>query len=329
MAGAKFRPQYRRLLFIDAEIRKGGCPNCSALGTAWEVSYKTIRRDIEYLRDQLGAPVEYDAARHGYRYADRNWYLPSVALSEGDLLAMLLGSQALALYEGTPVAAELKAIFSRLAGLLPEKISLPPELVYERFSFAGAPTRPVEVAVWKAVVRAVMHQRVLEVVYQSMGKGGPRPRRLRPLHVANIEGDWYLLAEEEGRDGILQFALSRIRSADVAEEVFEPPRGFHARSILEHRVGKFVVGNRRAETEVRLLFRKDMAPFVREKQWHRRQKLQTRRDGAVALTLPVSEARLIIPWVLSFGAAVKVLGPADLRREVAASLAEAAGRYRP
>jgi proteasome accessory factor B len=327
VAGSKFRPQVRRLLFIDAEIRKGGFPNCSALGRAWEVSYKTIRRDVEYLRDQMGAPIEYDAARHGYAYADRNWYLPSVSLSEGDLLAMLLGAQALAAYEGTPVAGELQGIFTRLAGLLPDTISLPPELVFERFSFAGPPSRPVDVVVWKAVVRGVMHRRELEITYRSAGGPAPRRRRLRPLHVANIEGDWYVLAVEEGRSGVRQFALSRIRDAEVTDAPFEPPRGFSARSLLEHRVGKFVVGHGRAEQPVRLLFRADTAGTIRERRWHRRQRIEPRRDGALVLTLPVSDARILVPWVLGFGDAVRVLGPAALRREVAAALRAAAAQY--
>ena len=54
----KFKPQYRRLLFIDRKVRDGSYPNCPSLAREWEVSVKTIQRDIDYLRDELGAPLE-------------------------------------------------------------------------------------------------------------------------------------------------------------------------------------------------------------------------------------------------------------------------------
>ncbi len=78
MSAPKFKPQYRRLLFIDGEIRKGKYPNCTGLAREWEVSPRTVQRDIDYLRWELGAPMEYDAIRHGFHYTDRSWFLPSV-----------------------------------------------------------------------------------------------------------------------------------------------------------------------------------------------------------------------------------------------------------
>ena len=61
---AKFKPQYRRLLFIDKKLREGTYPNCTSLAAGWEVSTKTILRDIAYLTDSLQAPIEYCHAPH-------------------------------------------------------------------------------------------------------------------------------------------------------------------------------------------------------------------------------------------------------------------------
>jgi len=52
----KFKPQYRRLMFIDRKVREGKYPNCAKMGQEWEVSSKTIQRDIDYMRDELDAP---------------------------------------------------------------------------------------------------------------------------------------------------------------------------------------------------------------------------------------------------------------------------------
>ena len=58
-----FRPLLRRLLSIDSEIRSGRMPNCTSLARAEEVSRRTILRDIDYLRDELRAPIEYDPVK--------------------------------------------------------------------------------------------------------------------------------------------------------------------------------------------------------------------------------------------------------------------------
>jgi predicted DNA-binding transcriptional regulator YafY len=154
---AKFKPQYRRLLYIDRKIREGRFPNCSSLAEAWETSTRTILRDLEYLKDELGAPIEYEPIKRGFFYSDPSWFLPSVMLSEGDLLALLIGQQALTMYRGTPMAGELERIFGKLAELLPDKIAIGPEFMQARVSFFNPPSRPIDPETWRVVLRALMH----------------------------------------------------------------------------------------------------------------------------------------------------------------------------
>ena len=68
---AKAKPQLLRLVFIDERIstgmRTGRYPNCRTLAAAYEgVSAKTIQRDLDYMKWQLGAPLAYDADANGY-----------------------------------------------------------------------------------------------------------------------------------------------------------------------------------------------------------------------------------------------------------------------
>ena len=143
MGMAKFKPQYRRLQFIDRIIRQGQHPNSSSLAKSWEVSPRTIQRDIDYMKDVLDAPIEYDAAKHGFYYSDESWFIPSVIVGEGELLALLIGTQVARMFEGTPVADELSHIYEKLSALLPDKVTLAPELVFNKFSFTHAPSRRI------------------------------------------------------------------------------------------------------------------------------------------------------------------------------------------
>ena len=323
MGGDKFKPQYQRLLFVDREIREGRFPSCATIARKWEVSAKTIQRDVDYLKYDMKAPIEYDKARHGLYYGDKTWFLPAVLLNEGDILALLIGSQALAMYKGTPVAGELKSIYSRLAQLLPEKISVAPELIFNRFSFHGDPARPISADIWKTLIRAVVNQRVTRIEYASPRSSQPKEHTIHPLHLANIEGDWYILAFETKWEDIAQFAVSRIKLAELTQATFVPPSTFDVETLMKDRFGKFIHTDGGKRISVRLLFKPEIASSISERIWHPRQVLKYRQNGSLELTIPVRDLRDILPWVLSYGSAVRVLSPSSLRRLVSDELRRA------
>jgi len=320
MSGAKFKPQYKRLLFIDKMIRAGEYPSCASLSAEWEVSAKTIQRDIDYLKYEMDAPIEYDKSRHGLYYGDKTWFLPAVMLSEGDILALLVGTQALDLYKGTPVADELKSIYTRLAQLLPGKISIAPELIFNRFSFHGTPSRPISGDIWKTLIRGVLSQRVLKMQYASPRSAQPKEHTVHPLHVTNIEGDWYVLAFDDRWKDVAQFAVSRIMKGELMDETFVVPKGFDANCLMKDRFGKFVHTDGGHQIMVRLLFKQKIALSIAERTWHPKQKLKWRRNGQLELEFPVKALWDIVPWILSHGATVRPLAPVKLRATIRAEL---------
>jgi len=325
MAGSKFKPQYRRLLFIDAQIRGGKFPSCATLGAKYEVSAKTIQRDVDYLKDELDAPIEYDAIRHGLYYRDKTWFLPAILMSEGDILALLVGTQALEMYKGTPVAGELKSIYAKLAQLLPEKISMAPELIFSRFTFSGAPARPILAEVWKRVIRGLLHQRVTTIEYASPRSDQFKVHTIHPLHMANIEGEWYVLAHEKRWGDIAQFAVSRIRKVELQELTFTPPKGFDAGKMMENRFGKFIhTGGGGKTVQVKIQFSSEVATYISERAWHPKQKITWRKDKGLVLEFPVVDVRDIVPWVLSCGLHIRRLEPKSLRDEIAEAVKQLA-----
>ena len=312
----KFKPQYKRLLFIDRKIRTGAYPNCSSLAEEWETSTRTMQRDIDYLKYELDAPIGYDPVKHGFYYSDPTWFLPSVMLSEGDLLAVLIGKQAMNMYEGTPVAEDLQRIYAKLAELLPESISIGPEIIENRFSFFNPPARRVDPDIWRVVLRSLLHQRVLVMQYRSAGAQKARAHEIHPYHVVNLEGDWYVLAYEERWDDLRQFALSRIKEARVTDRGFKVADDFDATEAMKHRFGRHMHAGTRKTVLVRLLVDKTLASFMREKCWHPRQVMLERSGGRVELRIPVADTRDIEPWILSLAEHVKVLAPTKLRASV-------------
>jgi hypothetical protein len=52
-------------------------------------------QELEFLRDQLNAPIVYDRVRNVYRYSDHTFSLPSMVLTEGELFALCIAETAL------------------------------------------------------------------------------------------------------------------------------------------------------------------------------------------------------------------------------------------
>jgi predicted DNA-binding transcriptional regulator YafY len=91
-----------RLLQIDSLLRTAQRQTTATIAEALEVSERTIRSDLAFLRDRFNAPLEY-SPKQGHHYTDPEWRLPSISLSQGELFALTLGARMLEAYAGLPM----------------------------------------------------------------------------------------------------------------------------------------------------------------------------------------------------------------------------------
>src|SRR5204863_6264221 len=82
------RPPLERMLRIHQALQSAKRPNASTLARELEVNPKSIHRDIEFMRDRLDLPIEYDSHRFGYFYTEEVSAFPTVQITEGELFAL-------------------------------------------------------------------------------------------------------------------------------------------------------------------------------------------------------------------------------------------------
>jgi len=186
-------------------------------------------------------------------------------------------------------------------------------LIFNRFSFHAAPARPINADIWKTLIRGTLNQRATWIEYASPRSKQPKEHIIHPLHMVNIEGDWYILAFETRWEDIAQFAVSRIKKAELTTDTYTVPKGFDIDRIMKDRFGKFIHTIEGKSIIIRLRFSANIASRIAECVWHPKQKMKWHRNGSLDLSLPVPELSDAVPWILSFGSAVRVLGPASLR----------------
>ncbi|MFH0802835.1 MAG: WYL domain-containing protein, partial [bacterium] len=255
----------RRLLEIDQEIRKGNFPNARSLADKLEVHPRTILRNIEHLRDQWRAPLEYDRKRKGYYYTDPNYFLPAVQLTEGELLAVFVAEKALKELQGTPYEPLIRSAVSKLARFLPESVSVNLRELSDACDFNLGPVREVEAVLFRDLEEAVCHQKQVRITYHANEKDEITVRVVDPYHLSNLKGDWYLIAFCHLRGKMRHFALSRIKKHEFTGKSFEKPDSFKLKEYLGDAMGIELT----AETfDVAIKFDTHQARWIREKVWH-------------------------------------------------------------
>src|SRR5450631_1431535 len=118
------RPPLERMLRIHQALQAGGFPNATKLARQVEVSTKTIHRDIEFMRDRLNLPIEYDPSHTGYRYTGEVSSFPTMQITEGEIFALVVAEKALQQYRGTSFEKPLLSAIRKMEQALPDTISL-------------------------------------------------------------------------------------------------------------------------------------------------------------------------------------------------------------
>jgi predicted DNA-binding transcriptional regulator YafY len=104
---------YERFIWFDSQVRAKKYPNTTALANQFEVSTKTAQRDIDFMRDRLLCPLDYDPGEKGYYYENDTFTLPMVYLTSGELSSLLMARKILQDVSGGSLGDEISTILQR------------------------------------------------------------------------------------------------------------------------------------------------------------------------------------------------------------------------
>lgn len=304
--------------YIISELQSGKYPNCTTLAEKLEVSTKTIQRDIEYMKFQMDAPIEYDSSQKGYYFTHQNWFLPQVFLSEAEREAMAIAGKILEQYSGLPAYDDVKTAFEKFFSYLPkEDAALRAENAL--FSFEPPPSSSVDREVFRSVQEAAKEQKKLRILYYTAYRNEQTERIVHPYHLRESMGTWYLIAYCEMRQQVLTFAMNRIQVAEQLNENFTVREDFNLEEFLKT---AFLMFKGKQCYKVRICFSPYQARWMRERQWHPTQQVEEQPDGSLVLSFEVENLEAVRFWVLKYGAEAEVLEPEELRQLIRQELSK-------
>ena len=326
MANRSQMSRYRDIEKILSKARRSGQRvTAEQLAKETGVSVRTIYRDMDALRDDFGAPIDYDESKKTYLLR-QEWTFQELKLSEAELLQLAVASQMAREYRGTPIARNLKSLFRKLDESLNGTVSFSGGFDPQHISFYSMPPRALRDGVWEGVVKAVRQGKRIRFRYQGFGYEKAVEIQADPLHVACREGDWYMVAKRQDKPHPFIYAMSRIHKVALlpvnAEMLMFDPEAFFRGST-----GRFVPMDGKSVV-AKIRFEKDVAEFITEREWHPDQQVKPHKDGRVTLTRPFGDLLEARRWALTWGSAAKVMSPKELAEDVAAEARKVAKVYR-
>lgn len=317
---------YHKLNLLRELIAQGDYPNVSRLAEQMEVSPRTVKRYLDYLREQ-NAPLGNDRKRGGYYFTDPFWQLPPMKLSEGDLLAFFIAEQALKSTGQTAEAAQLRKSLSRLASFLPNEVSINLTALAAGISFQHQPFATVAPETLMLLTTAAVNLQTVEFDYYSPHRREPSSRKANVLLLHNFAGDWFAVCFDHLRNDKRDFHAGRMKNVRLINQYFESPKNWNADEYLKTGFSMMRGGKL---TAVEIVFNDFRAQWIREREFfHPDETREELPDGGLRLKFQVGEQGLeaVARFCLTYAGDCQAVKPLKLRIIIKDKLETALSQY--
>lgn len=261
----------------------------------------------------LGWPIKFDRRKKGYFIDGNVQNLARFGVEEEDLFGLLVLQPVVDQYEGTPIGTQLERTFHKLKEQMGAELEVAPDELSQAMSIKDTSIPKQDLNTLRLIMQAVQQCRFIDMVY-TVPDREPEQYRLAPIHCSSINGSWYLYGQHKKSGGeIRNFKLTRITDVVIDQKAKPFPR--QQFDIEDHTDWGIIKSGKLTDVEVR--FRPKVAQFIKEKVWHRSQKIDYYDDGYLRLRLKLhSSFHEFEAWLRSWGAMCEVIKPKSLRKDM-------------
>ncbi len=315
-----------RLFRITSLLREAKKIRFTEMLDRLDVSPATLKRDLKYLRENLGTPIHYDAFERAYQM-DTNGHkgkreIPGFWFDESELLALAFACRLLEeLDPHQQLAPRLRLVIERLTASLPKDAWQGDWMDRIRLFMPGR--REVSSQIFDAASAAVLQRRRLRIRYFTRSRDVRSDREVSPQRLI-FQKAWYLDAHCHKVDALRRFSLDAIESATVLDESTFDIDLARLEQMFDGTYGAFAGEPTRWAT---LLFSPVAARWVAQETWHPLQRSRTMADGRLELLVPYRETTELVMDVLRHGDQVEVVGDDDLVRAIRERVRALSRRY--
>ncbi len=296
-------------------------------------SISSLEKDIQRMREDHDAPIEYCKRANGYYYSDPQFRLLKLMLTPDDMAAMEQAREVLAATQGASVANELDNALQRVRQSL--------DIIREVKSDTG-PTRRVVYVEEKilggnrhyvpVLIRAVNQNRQVAFRYSkhenpTLDTERPKLRILHPILLREVADSWYVIGYDAASGREKTFALDRMSDLELLDDPCDVPEAIRSNvgELFEHIYG--ITDSSGPVEEIVLQFSPLFGRYVKAKPIHQTQEVLRDTDDECIVRLRLAPNRDLLMHLRSYGEHLTVLQPASLADDLVESLRATLARY--
>ncbi len=218
--------QLDRLDRLIATLRARGTATMAELASELAVTPRTIRRDVERLRER-GLDIEGERGRGGGIRLARQARLPPIQLSEDEVVALYLSVALLDRLPDMPFGARSAPALTKVVASLPDGRRRALRSLVKRV-IVGPPAGsaaletvvPMPATLLVCVEHALSERRCLSFRYTDI-RGAHTERLVEPHGLLCRPPVWYMITHDRRREAPRVFRLDRIEDPVVGEATFQ------------------------------------------------------------------------------------------------------------
>ena len=209
--------QLERIYKLDRLLRRKQSPTKREILQYFEISPAQFKRDLDFMRDRLGASITFEAGSGGYRYSSAEFNLPGLWFSEPEVYSMLLMHALLDQLQHGILRDQLEPFQEKLRSIL-GKARSGADSILDRMHVTVFPQRPANPEHFQVICDSTLRRRKLRMRYYSRSRGRENERVVSPICVLYYRGNWYLDAWCHEKQDRRRFAIDAVRLVSVLDE---------------------------------------------------------------------------------------------------------------
>jgi predicted DNA-binding transcriptional regulator YafY len=297
-----------------------------------EISPATFKRDLEYLRSELNAPIVWCAAERAYslrpdvQAGQVRQTIPGTWFDHGELLALIAIQQILDQIEPRLLQDVLHPLRKRTASLLSGAGEQGDQLAaaLSRIKVLPMQRRSVDDVVFERVVAALVQRKKLELVSVHRQTQQCTRRIVSPQRIVSYRDNWYLDAWCHLRESLRTFSLDTLTEVHATDQTADE---MESDSLDQQLASSYGIFSGRATAEAVMRFSARVAGWIGRERWHPKQMLRHCPNGDIELTVPYAHPTELIRDILKWGPDVEVISPESLRKQVGDAARTTSERY--
>lgn len=284
---------------------------------AGRVSASTIDKDISAMKndESLGyhAPIVFDKIKGGYYYSDENYSLSGLNLSTPEIDAIRISMATLTQFRDSELLTDLWPAMQKIYDKIQLSEKADPIALQQIVQFESAPM--LKGNEWIApVFDAIRFAYSLSFTYENIYKNEHKNYTVEPYLLKEYRNRWYMICYSPAHKDYRTFGLDRMSKVTVLAEKREVRKDFNAETFFKYSIG--ITENEGKPAEILLSFEPVTGKLVKSQPVHHTQKVVKESDREIQISITVLPTVELITLLLGYGARVKVLKPASLRKQM-------------